>query len=116
MGKSWQMKLDIGRVSDKVREAAGEGLELAAEHVIGVAKSRAPHEEGTLERSGAQDTDRAALRSALSFDTPYAVVQHEDLTLTHDDGRQAKYLESAMTGERDTALQIISAQIRRALT
>lgn len=116
MAKSWQLNLDLDKVRDASHDAAVRGLRTAAEHVLQVSRSRVPIEEGTLERSGAVDVDEEGLRAAISYDTPYAVVQHEDMTLQHDAGRQAKYLESAMTGERETALQLIAAEIRRATT
>lgn len=116
MAKSWKLDIDLSSVRGKAREAAAGGLDEAAEHILGVAKSLVPIEEGTLERSGAADVDGERLRAAVSFDTPYAVVQHEDMTLQHDSGRQAKYLESAMTGEKDVALALIAAAVRRALS
>jgi len=93
------------------RKGAARGLSLATEHGLGVAKSRAPHEDGDLERSGVAQVDEANLRGFMSFDTPYAVVQHEDLTLQHDAGRQAKYLESALHGEAQTFRQLIGRSV-----
>jgi len=51
----------------------------------------------------------------VSYDTPYAVRQHEDLTLRHDPGRQAKYLEEPMQTERGTMLDLVATEIRRSL-
>lgn len=117
MGKTWKLDLNIGDVDDEAHEAAGQGLFLASEHILQVSRTRVPiaQDGGTLERSGVASVDRKSLQAAVSYDTPYAVVQHEELTYQHAPGRQAKYLESALTGERDVALQIIAAQIRRAL-
>lgn len=114
MAQRWRHNIDLTGLSARARDAAGDGLHDALEHVLQVSNSRVPIEEGTLERSGDVDLDRAALRGAVSYDTPYAVRQHEDMTLTHDAGRQAKYLESAFTGERQQVLDIIAARVRRA--
>lgn len=95
--------------------AAVKGLTVAAEHILQVSRTQVPIEEKTLEQSGTVTVDEGKLRAAISYDTPYAVRQHEDLTLQHDDGRKAKYLEDPMRSEADTAMAIIAAQIRRAL-
>jgi hypothetical protein len=55
------------------------------------------------------------MTSAVSYDTPYAVRQHEELSYRHDPGRTAKYLEGPLREEKDTILAIIAAQVRRAL-
>ena len=59
--------------------------------------------------------DPSSLTGAVSYDTPYAVRQHEDLTLRHDAGRKAKYLEDPMNEERQVIAGLIAAQIRRSL-
>lgn len=115
MAQRVQMKLNTAAIRAAERAAAARGLALGVEHVLQVSRSRVPLEEGTLERSGTATVDEANLRGAVAYDTPYAVRQHEDLTLRHDDGRQAKYLESALEDERATVGEIIAAQIRRAL-
>lgn len=92
--------------------ALEKGLVLGAEHVLGESNKRVPHEEGTLENSGSVSYEGGKLRAAISYDTPYAAVQHEDMTLKHDDGREAKYLENALNAEKDTVGEII-AQVTR---
>lgn len=115
MAKNWSVKLNTGRIKRKTRDGAGRGLYLAAEHGLAEAKRRVPIEEGTLERSGTASVDEAEMKAAVSFDTPYAVVQHEDLTMRHDDGRQAKYLENALNDNREEFLRIFAQQLGRAL-
>ena len=51
----------------------------------------------------------------ISYDTVYAVRQHEDLSLRHDDGRQAKYLETAMADNVDSARALVAQAIRAEL-
>lgn len=75
----------------------------------------APIEEGTLIRSGQVSRDDRAGKVAVSYDTPYAVVQHEDTQLRHDQGRQAKFLEDAMlTQVAPQAGRFIAERVRRA--
>ncbi|TGB14420.1 minor capsid protein [Streptomyces sp. MZ04] len=97
------------------RQGAARGLRLAAEHVLEVSRRRVPIEEATLERSGTATVDETALTAAVSYDTPYAVRQHEEMTYRHDVGRTAKYLEVPMTEEADAVTAIIAAQVRRSL-
>ncbi|GAA1026823.1 hypothetical protein GCM10009557_05880 [Virgisporangium ochraceum] len=102
-------------IKKKVRAAAIQGITLAAEHLLGESRTLVPLEEGTLERSGTVVVDETNLRATVTYDTPYAVRQHEELNYRHAPGRQAKYLETPMATERDTMQAIIAAQIRRAL-
>lgn len=102
-------------VDARTRAGAVRGLQDATEHLKGVSAQRAPHEEGTLERSAVASVDASELKGAVSFDTPYAVRQHEELTYQHDEGRTAKYLEVPAMEESDTIHALIAAQMRRAL-
>jgi hypothetical protein len=104
------LRLNFDTPTERVGQAASRGLALAAEHILTESRRVVPIEEGTLERSGATSVD--GNRAAISYDTPYAVRQHEELAYRHDAGRQAKYLEEPMLAERDTALGIVAEQIR----
>ncbi|WP_326728845.1 hypothetical protein [Streptomyces phaeochromogenes] len=97
------------------RQGALRGLRLGSEHLLQVARGRVPIEEATLERSGVATVDEQSLTAAVSFDTPYAVTQHERLDFQHDNGREAKYLERSMIEEADVIGEIIAAQVRRSL-
>ena len=96
--------------------AAGvSGLTKAAEHLLQVSNTLVPIEEGTLERSGVASVDEDSLKAAVSYDTVYAVNQHESMDFGHDNGRCAKYLEVALTGEAQTIEEIIANEIRAVL-
>lgn len=115
MPRKATLKLNIGQIQKAQRAAAALGLQKAAEHLLQVSREQVPIEEGTLERSGVASVDESDLRAAVSYDTVYAVRQHEDLTLRHDEGRKAKYLEDPMNEERGTMLDIVAAEVRRSL-
>ncbi|MEK9521457.1 hypothetical protein MIU24_18985 [Streptomyces venezuelae] len=102
-------------VLDAERAGALLGLRLGAEHLLGEARRVVPIEEANLERSGVASVDEASMTAGVSFDTPYAVRQHEDMTLRHDDGRTAKYLERPLNEQAGPITEIIAAQVRRAL-
>lgn len=93
------------------RRHASQGLTNAVEHLLGEARRLVPIEEGTLERSGKTSVDE--LDAAVSFDTVYAVRQHEELTWRHAPGRRAKYLETPLTTERDVMLRLMAVPLRR---
>lgn len=95
--------------------ARGKGLRLGAEHLLGASRRVVPIDEATLERSGTATVDEAQGKAAVSYDTVYAVRQHEDLDNEHDAGRRAKYLEGPMHEESETIRGIVAAEIRQAI-
>lgn len=96
--------------TERGRRLTSEGLARALEHTLGVSNSKVPLREGTLERSGKVTVH--GLSGAISYDTVYAVRQHEELTWRHLPGRSAKYLETAMNTERETQLALIAVPLR----
>lgn len=97
------------------RRGAARGLMLGAEHVLEEAKRVVPIEESTLSSSGVASVDAGALRAAVSFDTVYAVIQHEALDFAHDAGRTAKYLENPLNSQRSAVQSLIAREIDAAL-
>jgi hypothetical protein len=95
-------------------QAALHGLRQAGELVLERSNRMVPLEEGTLERSG-RVTDNGRDEVAVSYDTPYARVQHEDMTLRHDNGRSAKFLEKAHRQSRGEIAKLVAAAVRKAL-
>ena len=85
----------------RIHEATMAALSDAGEFLLEEANRTAPIEEGTLIGSGMVTVDRARAKAVVSYDTPYAVRQHEDTRLRHDSGRRAKWLEH--TGREQSA-------------
>lgn len=100
------------RITAAVKQAELRGVRLAAEHLRTTAVQRTPVETGTLRNSAQVTTEGTA--AAVSYNTPYAAKQHEELGYSHKDG-QAKYLESATVSERGAMEKIIGQQIKGAL-
>lgn len=100
-------------IPNLVSQASEEAVLLGAEHILGEARQIAPIEEGTLVRSGA--TAAEGKTAVVYFDTPYAVRQHEDMSLRHDAGRQAKYLEDPVNSERATVMKIMRDALAKKL-
>jgi hypothetical protein len=110
-----RLNLHTSKIKKAERAAANRGGKLATEHLLQASRTLVPLEEGTLERSGTASWDDSEMRGAVSYDTPYAVRQHEELKWRHDAGRQAKYLETPMNTEQAVMGEILAAQIRRSL-
>lgn len=103
---------------DRARAAGQEGCATgslhAAEYLLSVSQPLVPHEEGTLERSGRATSDGDG-NAAVSYDTEYAVRQHEELGWQHPLKGQAKYLEEPFLAEQTSMQELIAAAIRRGL-
>lgn len=98
--------------TDRIRSGAVKGLTLATEAWLTEANLSVPHDEGTLERTGEASVDEGELRGAVSYDTPYAVKQHEDMTLRHTGKGEPKWLETTGTQMAGTLGQVIATAIR----
>lgn len=107
---TFAIKLDLENVAALLEAGAEDGVRLAAEHLLTEANKHVPHDEGTLERTGAASYD--GLVGAVSYDTPYAVRQHEDMSAHHHGKGQAKWLENTMAQESKTIGAIIATSIR----
>lgn len=79
---------------------------LGMEHVLEESNRIVPHETGDLERAGTASVD--GNRGRVSYDSVYAVPQHERLDYVHDAGREAKYLEKAGTRTAQAVGEIIA--------
>ncbi|QPK81117.1 hypothetical protein G7Y41_08770 [Schaalia sp. ZJ405] len=101
------------QASAATQEAAARGLRLAAEHLRGVSQQAAPIREGILRASATVTMSMDQTTAAVSYDTPYAVEQHEELGYRHPKGGQAKYLEGPARDEKNTMTQIIQAHLKR---
>lgn len=102
-------------VMQRLRAAAADGLFDGAEHILEEANRTVPLDEGPLMQSGQTDVDRERLEATVSYDTPYARRQHEELSYRHAPGRRAKWLELTVQ-ERERAVQeYVAGKIRQAL-
>lgn len=115
MSQSFRLRFDASAVRRELRQAAARGLILGAEHVLGISNDRVPLDEGMLQHSGTATVDEGDLTAMVSYDTPYAVRQHEEMDYQHAPGREAKYLEHSLNAERAVVLALVAAELRRAL-
>lgn len=115
MARTVRLTLNVAGAAGELRAGAAGGLYLGAEHVLGRSNEVVPLDEAELQRSGVASVEESSLTGAVSYDTPYAVVQHERLDYRHAPGRTAKYLERSLNASRDDVLALIAAQMRRSL-
>lgn len=132
----WRTKL----VSKKAQTAALEALRVGAEAILTEAINEAPVETGTLRRSGTVTVgyvpDSGAVYAAassrsmrdafrneegkeqavyISFNTPYARRQHEEIGYNHPLGGKAKYLEDPFNRNKSKVLKYVEAHVKRVL-
>lgn len=98
-------------VADAITYAAGNGVYEAAEALLDQAIEKTPLQDGVLRASGIASQE--GLTAAVSFNTPYAVVQHEALGFRHPNGGEAKYLETPANSFGETMEAIVAETIRR---
>jgi len=109
-GLKWRGK----EVEKLIRDTAMQALHNGMEHIITEAIDETPIKSGTLRRSAAV-TDAPGEDTVYgSFNTPYAVRQHEDLTLKHTDGK-AKYLEDPFNRNKTRVEKMAGDRIRQVL-
>lgn len=64
----------------------------------------APKDTGKMIDSGKVDGDK------IIFEQEYATLQHEDLTIKHQNGGQAKFLEKAPYEIKDKIIKILTGE------
>lgn len=96
----------------RIHAAGAVAVADAAEGLLEHANRTVPIEEGTLKGSGLVTADRTNARAAVSYDTPYAARQHEDMSLRHDSGRRAKWLELTWQERGRATFDFIADRLR----
>lgn len=109
-GPSFRVKLDKDKVLRMSKASAKKALHDALDHLASVSKEQVPLDHGPLKDSCYVDVAPDGKSGTVSYDTPYAVVQHENMEYQHQRGRKAKYLEDpvndgAVQGEMQTLLK-----------
>ena len=133
----WRIKEAV-----KIAEEAGlKALRTGAEAILTEAIDETPIDTGTLRRSGTVTVgalpDGAQVYEAaesgrdmkdafpgpegkekavyISFNTPYARRQHEELGYNHPRGGKAKYLEDPFNRNKDKVLKYAEKKVKKAL-
>lgn len=110
------------RESDEIRnrmmDAAVDWAQRVGDDLHGRAVPLAPILTSHLRGSGHVEVEESLGRVdvTVSFDTPYAAKQHEELDYNHPRGGQAKYLEQPYLEQLPRYVELFYASQRRALT
>lgn len=95
-------------------EGVTKALQALTEAVLAEANKTVPLEEGTLQRSGQAEAE--GKEAQVSYDTPYAVVQHEDPHLRHDPGRRDHWLEQAVEERKSEWAELVRSEMEKFAT
>lgn len=113
-----------GQLAKQIAKAAAmSALRDGAEAILTESQDEVPHATGTLMRSGTVTEAPTEQAVYISYNTPYAVKMHEDLTLRHPDpknpisstGRNAKYLENPFNRNINKVLKLVERRVKNAL-
>jgi hypothetical protein len=96
--------------------ASYEAVREVCDDLLSGSRDEVPYDQGDLSNSGKVTVlgDSTEVEGAVSFDTPYAVRQHEDPELRHQDGRKAKFLGDPLREKSSQYMQYIADKVRRA--
>lgn len=86
-------KLDRKLIRQVTKNCSRRGTFAALDHLASVSKDQVPLDQGILKASCVVDVNDDGSAGTVSYDTSYAVVQHENQHFHHQRGRKAKYLE-----------------------
>lgn len=101
-GMSIRVSLNKAKIKSTVNQCTKKGTWSALDHLAAVSKQQVPLDQGPLKNSCYVDVAEDGNSGTVSYDTPYAVVQHENTQYQHQRGRKAKYLEDPAN---DSAVQ-----------
>lgn len=93
-------------VAARVQAAAEKANIQAGEVLLSHARAKAPIQDGLLRASG--KASASGKSAAVSFNTPYAARQHEEVGWNHPGGGGAKYLENAKNEFAGEYAQIVA--------
>lgn len=88
-----RIEIDRNLIRRATKDAKRKGMWSALDYLAGVSKNEVPLDQGVLKNSCAVDVADDGSQGTVSYDTPYAVRQHEEMGYQHQGGRKAKYLE-----------------------
>jgi threonine synthase len=105
----------MGLLEEEIDAAAIKGVRKLANVILGESQKLVPVETGTLKNSGTVSLDKKNKIATISYNTPYARKQHEDNTLKHPRGGQAKYLERPFNEKSDELETYVGNEIDKVL-
>lgn len=98
-----------------VTKPTKRGTWSALDHLATISKEQVPLDKGPLKDSCYVDVAEDGKSGTVSYDTPYAVIQHEELGFQHQRGRKAKYLEDPVNDKavQNEMMQLLKSACER---
>lgn len=109
---SFRLTWNADKSAKQIDTAARDALRDGGEVILDESNQIAPIDEGALINSGKVAVSDDSV--VVSYDTPYAVRQHEDVTMQHTNGRQAKFLETAYKANQKRVIEYVAKKIKEA--
>lgn len=106
---------NLGLLEDEIQKAALKGVRKLANNILAESQKLVPVDSGTLKESGVVSTNNKSNIVTVSYNTPYARKQHEDNTLNHPKGGQAKYLERPFNEKKGELENFVGTSINNVL-
>ena len=113
MARPFSNKVSVAKVRE-ARTAIARALPDAADIILKDSNRRVPEDTGDLKRSG-KVVEVSAEKVAVTYTDRGAVAAHEKLEVTPANGRERKYLESAMNGTKSEVRAALIAAAKRVL-
>ena len=108
--KGCELRLDKQVLVGAIKRGGKKATWSALDHLASVSKEQVPLDTGALKNSCTVSVNDDGSEGTISYDTPYAVEQHENLIYHHQRGRKAKYLEDPVN---DRTVQSEMAEIAK---
>lgn len=105
------MTLRMNITPADVRTATRKAINAGLEYLLGESNKDVPLDNADLMRSGRVEMEDDN-SGRVVYDSPYAVIQHENLTFNHPNGRKAKYLENAAIDNRANIEKVIGRKFQ----
>jgi hypothetical protein len=105
------------RAVDQASDAAMvEAVRDVCEDLLSESRDEVPYDQGDLSNSGKVTVAAGGndVEGAVSYDTPYAVIQHEATDFAHQDGRKAHYLGDPFRANSERYLHYLAGKIGEA--
>lgn len=103
------------KMAGRVQAAGRRATRAAAERLRALALPRTPLDQGPLRASAKVRNVNAEAVALVTYDSIYAVYQHEGVSFNHSVG-EAKFLERPLTENKGQLLTIMAEVMRNELT
>lgn len=96
--------------TQKVDAIVNDQLAKSAEAILAASRQLAPIDTGEMVNTA--DIDKNKNRVEVRYNTDYSLYVHEDLTMNHPNGGQAKFLEQATIDYSSTHFNQLASRLK----